>query len=288
MDFVGAPCGTLGNLTSAAERLEIASSTDLLPLRQTHDELDRLAETINHLLLRVRRELKRREDWLANSAHQLRSPLAAISSNVEVVANRMSEGTSRAMLDSVLEECVALRSLVNKLLLLSEADADRLKPKSQSVNMSHIVRQSCEIYEGLALQNQIALELGRVDECTLDGNAHYLRHVVQNLVDNAIKYTHPNGKVVVELMSLPDENKCRFRVADTGGGISPEDLAKVTERFYRTDSGRNPEHTPRGSGLGLSICQSIVQGHSGTMEIVSQIGIGTTVTVDLPLRRSLS
>ncbi len=91
----------LGALTVAAERLELTNAGGFLPLRGTRDELDRLAETINSLLGRVRRELQQREDWLANSAHQLRSPLAAITCNVEVVANRTQEGPSRTMLDSV-------------------------------------------------------------------------------------------------------------------------------------------------------------------------------------------
>lgn len=273
----------LANLTRAAEKLEFSLMGDLLPLRGTGDELDRLTETINHLLAKVRQELQRREDWLANSAHQLRSPLAAISTNVEVVANRTTAPESKSMLQSVMEECTSLRTLVNKLLLLSEADADRLKPKHQIVDLKGIVLQALEIYEGLAIHHGVQLIIGRIDDAHVWGNAHYLRHTVQNLIDNAIKYTPSPGNVEVQLVSDSSVSQCEFIVKDTGMGISEKDLAKVTERFFRADSGRDPSATPRGSGLGLSICQSIIQGHGGQLRIESKLGEGTTAIVTLPL-----
>ncbi len=273
----------LGQLTDAAERVESTVTGTLLPVRGANDELDRLAETINHLLMRVRDELQRREDWLANSAHQLRSPLAAISGSVEVVANRMDEGASQSMLRSVLEECGALRTLVNKLLLLSEADSDRLKQNHKPIDLVPMVKQACEIFEGLAVVQDVELVLESVDHFWIKGNSHYMRHVVQNLIDNAIKFTAAGGRVKVA-MEVDSHSKCgRLVVEDTGIGIAEKDLPKVTERFYRADSGRNPALTPRGSGLGLSICQSIVRGHDGKIEIASRVGKGTRVTVEFPL-----
>ena len=273
----------LGQLTDAAEKVESTVTGTLLPLRGANDELDRLAETINHLLMRVRDELQRREDWLANSAHQLRSPLAAISGSVEVVANRLEEGASQNMLWSVLEECSALRTLVNKLLLLSEADSDRLKQNHKPINLVPLVKQACEIFEGLAVARGVELTFALVDDFWIKGNSHYMRHVVQNLIDNAIKFTSSGGHVRVLLERDPSWKIGRLIVEDSGIGISEKDLPKVTERFYRADSGRNPALTPRGSGLGLSICQSIVQGHDGVIEITSRVGKGTRVSVKFPL-----
>ena len=271
----------LADLTKAAEQLESATTGQLLPVRGSRDELDRLAETINNLLIRVGKEIQQREDWLANSAHQLRSPLAAISSNVEVVSNRLEDGPSKEMLDSVLHECGSLRTLVNKLLLLSEADADRVKQRHKPIDLEPIVRQSIEIFEGLAIAQEVALTTGKIEHCVVDGNQHYLRHVVQNVLDNAIKYSLKGGSVNLTLES--SNGRCILKVVDQGIGISEDDLKKVTERFFRADSGRNPNSTPRGSGLGLSICQAIVEGHAGTLRIDSKLGSGTTVVIDFPL-----
>ncbi len=190
-----------------------------MPVRGANDELDRLAETINHLLLRVEMNCNAGR-LVGNSAHQLRSPLAAISGSVEVVANRMDEGASKGMLRSVLDECSSLRTLVNKLLLLSEADSDRLKQNHRTIDLVPIVRQACEIFEGMAVVQNVELVFTLVDEFPMKGNPHYLRHVVQNLIDNAIKFTPQGGRVVVTLEKSKLEAIGSLVVEDTGIGIS--------------------------------------------------------------------
>lgn len=272
----------LAILTDVTEKMQ-NESTLLLPIRGSGDELDRLAITINQLMNHVRQQIQQSENMLANSAHQLRSPLAAISANVEVVLNRLEEGTSRQMLESVIDECGHLRSLVNQLLLLSEAEADQWRKNRTTVDLCKLVTQACEIFDALAAERNISLEQMPCSTSLVNGNPQYLRHVIRNLIDNAIKYSPDRTLVHINLHCDETRSVCIFSVQDHGIGISEQDLPHVTDRFYRVESGRNPNITTRGSGLGLAICNAIVVGHEGKMMIESKLGKGTLVRVELPL-----
>ena len=272
----------LTDLTKQAAELSVADRRQLLGLRGSGDELDSLAGTVNALLARVRSQIQANEDWIANSAHQLRSPLAAITSNVEVVLGRLPDGKSSDMLTSVLSECEYLSKLVQQLLLLSEANAVGLKTKRSKIRWDEMIRQSSDFFEPLASSKDVSLKFDSPQECTVLANHEHLRIVLHNIIDNAIKYTQPNGAVEIEL-TKSTKNECTLRVADTGIGISEEDLARVSRRFFRSDSGRDPTTTPRGTGLGLNIVKTIVEGLDGRLEIESVHGHGTTVRIILPI-----
>ena len=271
----------LTDLTKQAAELSVTDRSQLLGLRGSGDELDSLAGTVNALLARVRSQLQANEDWIANSAHQLRSPLAAITSNVEVVLGRLPDGKSSDMLTSVLSECEYLNKLVQQLLLLCEANSVGLKTKQGEIRWDEMIRQSSDFFEALASSKDVFLKFDSLQECTVFANHEHLRIVLHNIFDNAIKYTQPNGSIEIELTKSP-ENECTLRVADTGIGISEEDLARVSRRFFRSDSGRDPATTPRGTGLGLNIVKTIVEGLDGRLEIESVLGSGTAVRIILP------
>ncbi len=271
----------LTDLTTQAARLSVTDRSQLLGLRGSGDELDSFAGTVNSLLARVRSQLKANEDWIANSAHQLRSPLAAITSNVEVVLGRLPDGKLSDMLSSVLNECEFLNKLVQQLLLLSEANALGLKSKRSKVHWDEMIRESSDFFEALATSRNVVLQFDSLASATVLANKEHLRIVLHNLIDNAIKYTLENGKIEVELTRSARE-ECTLRVTDSGIGISEQDLARVSRRFFRSDSGRDPATNPRGTGLGLNIAKTIVEGLDGRLEIESTLGIGTTVRVILP------
>jgi len=275
----------VSRLTAATEVMDANSPKMRLPLRDTGDELDRLAATFNTLLDRVGHELRRREDWLANSAHELRSPLAAISSNVEVVLSHTHDSPDRAMLERVVEQCTELRTLVNKLLLLSEADAARSRnQKAPPIRLDQLILKACEIYEPLAQSRGIQLSYDQLTPAWVEANPFHARHLVQNLIDNAIKFTPEGGHVRVSNRIDPDRKGVLFEVRDNGIGISASDLKRVTERFFRSDSRRSATPGSRGSGLGLSICKSVVDGIGGTIEIQSTLGLGTCIRVHIPAK----
>lgn len=275
----------VSRLTAATEVMDANSAKMRLPLRNTGDELDRLASTFNSLLDRVGHEIRRREDWLANSAHELRSPLAAISSNVEVVLSHTHDSPDRAMLERVVEQCNELRTLVNKLLLLSEADAARSRnQKAAPMRLDQLILMACEIYEPLAHSRGIQLSYDQLTPAWVEANPFHARHLVQNLIDNALKFTPEGGHVRVSTRMERGREGVLFEVQDDGIGISTSDLKRVTERFFRADSRRSASPGARGSGLGLSICKSVVDGIGGTIEIQSTLGLGTCIRVHLPAK----
>jgi len=255
----------------------------LIQRTRNGDEIDRLAETVNTLLTRVRTHLQSNEDWMANSAHQLRGPLAAIVSNVEVVAGRIPDGKSKEMLERVLSECEHLKRLVNQLLFLGEAKADRHHPIRERIEWDEMVAKASDFFEALAHAHEIDIHFPRLDPCVVLANPEHLRYVIHNLIDNAIKYTPERGRIDVSILRNDANRTCTLLVCDNGIGISEADQDKLCRRFYRSDSGRDPEQTPRGSGLGLHIVRSIVDTLQGKLEIASKLGEGTRVSVELPM-----
>ncbi len=289
----------LADLIHTTDRLRPSELKERLPIRGTGDELDALARTINGLLDRIADYLQQKHDFLANAAHELRTPLAAIRSSVEVAASgQRNEQEYRELLDEVIEQCSALQSLVNQLLLLAESDADRLITSAEPISLDELVGRAIDMFQAVAEFRGIQLTANRPPPIAVLGNRHHLRQVLNNLLDNAIKFTaarfdalqpagaqRPEGGGRIDVRLLRDDQRqvAVLRIADNGIGISPESLPKVFDRFYRADRSRQREGGPGGSGLGLSICQAIVAAHHGTIRAASEPGRGVTFTITLPL-----
>jgi signal transduction histidine kinase len=173
--------------------------------------------------------------------------------------------------------------LVHQLLLLAEADVGRTRCDGPPVRLDAIAVRTCEMFAGVAEQRGVGLTCD-ASPAQVAGDAGHLRRVVQNLIDNALKFTPAGGRVAVSVAPASAETggRVRLRVADTGIGIGPEDLPHVFERFYRADKARRRGDGAGGSGLGLSICRAIVNAVGGTISVDSRPGEGTTMTVELP------
>ena len=184
----------------------------------------------------------------------------------------------------VIDECVSLERLVNQLLLLSETDSERLRSRSEPVELSALVSRCVEMFSAAAEARQIELESAIEPGIEVVGFAHHLRQVANNLLDNALKFSGAAGTVRVELFRHTPDSAV-FRVRDTGCGIAAADLPHIFERFFRGDRSRQRLAETTGTGLGLSICQAIVAAHRGQIDVESQEGVGTTVTVQLPINR---
>jgi heavy metal sensor kinase len=273
----------LAQIIHTADRLRPRRMEERLPIRGTGDELDRLSATINRFLDLLADYLDRNREFVANAAHELRSPLAAIQSSVEVTLN--SDRTIdeyKDLLADIVDECSSLGSLVNQLLLLAESDADTMQIDSKAVSLDGLTRHSVDMFRGAAEERGVELTIGTFQTLPVRGDAQRLQQVVNNLIDNAVKFTPSGGTVTVDLIHDRDQQKAILSVRDSGMGISPLDLPHVFERFYRGDKSRQREMQPGGTGLGLSICQSIVHAHGGKIEIQSTPGRGTVATVRLP------
>jgi heavy metal sensor kinase len=274
----------LGRIISTAGRLRPSHMEERLPIRGTQDELDQLSLTINRFLDLLRDYLERNREFVANAAHELRSPLAALQSSVEVALNsERTVGEYQDLLGEITDECGQLRVLVNQLLLLAETDASTRPLEVKPVAFDKLVERSADMFQGAADERGISLRVTSPNRIFVLANADRLRQVINNLIDNSIKFTPHGGRVSVVIHSDFIANQVVMTVTDNGKGINPDDLPHVFERFYRGDKSRQREDLTHGSGLGLSICHSIIQAHGGTIQVASDPGRGATFTVMLPL-----
>lgn len=256
-----------------------------VPIRGTGDELDHLSLTFNLLLDRIASFLQQRREFLANAAHELRTPLAALRSTTEVALR--SERTTheyQELLGTIIEESESLEVLVNQLLLLAETEADTetLLLTGEPVALEELIERSCDMFVGVAESRSIELRFKIVRRGMVKGNRHHLRQVINNLVDNSLKFTPAGGKVNITLDVDSLTSIACFSVQDTGVGIAVDEKPRLFDRFYRGDRSRRRDAVTRGTGLGLSICQAIVKGHGGTLSVESQIGQGSCFLVSLP------
>jgi heavy metal sensor kinase len=273
----------IAHIIRVTNRLRPAQLEERLPIRSTGDELDQLSQTINQFLDRIAAYVRHSREFTANAAHELRSPLTAFQSSLEIALNadRTTE-EYKEVLSVLLEECGQMRLLVNQLLLLADEDAGRLRLHSQALRLDQMVSNALEMFQAVAEAADVELTARRIEPAVIHGDGNRLWQVVNNLIDNAIKFTPARGRVSIELRLDDDRHECMLEVTDTGTGIDPHDLPHIFERFYQGDKARPRETPSRGLGLGLSICQAVVAAHGGIIEVTSTPGHGSTFTVRLP------
>ena len=254
-----------------------------LPIRGSRDELDQLSETVNYFIDRIATYVNQSRHFTADAAHELRSPLTAIQSLLEVTLNSdRSIEEYKDAINSVLEECDRLRGLVNQLLTLAEVDREHITPETDTIALDEIVRKSCDMFQAVAETSGINLDV-YLEPAVVRGDSGRLRQVMINLLDNAMKFTHSGGRVLVQLRTDPEKQEVTLVVADSGVGIDDLDLPYIFDRFYRGDKSRQRDAHKSGTGLGLSIVQSTVSGHGGQVRVESRQGEGTKFIIQLPL-----
>ena len=245
-----------------------------------NDELGYLARTFNAMIARLQRSFEEVRRFTADAAHELRTPLAAMRTEAEVaLRSPRSADRDTRVLENLLEEIERLTRLVSHLLFLSREDTGVDVGNFQPVQLDVVVRDVGDHMAVAAREKGVDLVVDLLHACEVKGEADRLRQLFFNLLDNAIKYTPPGGKVTVG--GDLSNGKTSVSVSDTGIGIPAEHLPHVFDRFYRVDSSRSPETD--GNGLGLAICRSIAESHCGRLEIDSTFGSGTRVTLVLPI-----
>ena len=229
-----------------------------------------------------------RHDFVANVSHELRSPLTALSGFVETLqgAAANDEIARKRFLEMMSNEADRMARLIGDLLSLSKLQAsERVAPIDQ-IDLFKILTNVSSSLCGLAERNNIELNLNISDSMPLViGNSDELTQVFQNLIENAIKYSGMGSTVTVSF-NPPKEGKNHLfiSVEDTGEGIGPAQIPRLTERFYRVDKGRS--RAQGGTGLGLAIVKHILIRHRGWLKISSQLGKGSIFAVYLPISKT--
>lgn len=243
------------------------------------DELGRLARTFDGMLARIEEAFERQRRFTGDAAHELRTPLALMRSQVDLALSLpRSPDDDQAALRGLQGDLDRLTGLVSILLALARADSGRLTLDRERVDLAELVATVLEQFAPLAAETGVTL----CDESSptlLFGDDDLLVQVLVNLVDNAMAHTPSGGRVTVGCRG--DGDRVRLWVADTGAGISPEHQGRVFDRFYRVDTGRARRNG--GVGLGLAMCRAIVEAHGGTIDVRSRIGSGSRFEVVLPI-----
>jgi heavy metal sensor kinase len=268
----------ISEITEAARRISGADLHEQIPTRGSGDEIDRLAATLNQMIDRIRESVEHMRRFSAHAAHQLRTPLSALRSRIEVTLEkeRTIEEYRRALADT-LEEVELLGDGVQAMLRLASSEAGLAPDRRGPVALRPVLRSVTDFFEPFAEEHGVKVELGEVPEVRVLGDPDWLHQLFANLLHNAIQYTPAGG--TVSIFGKRGDRSVVVAVHDTGVGIDPVERERIFERFYRP---RESQST-RGIGLGLPLALEIARAHGGTIELASTPGKGSIFTVWLPL-----
>ncbi len=248
-----------------------------------NDEIGRLALSLNYMANKLNEGEQFQQKFLSNISHDFRSPLTSIKGYLEA----MADGTiPPEMMDKyfniLLFETDRLTKLTSNILTLNELDPKTVTLEISTFDINSIIKHTIETFEGLCKKKKIQFQL------TFSGETQYVKadkgkitQVVYNLVDNAIKFSQENSSIQISVRDKGE--KAYISVKDNGIGIPKEDIDKIWDRFYKSDSSRGRDK--KGSGLGLSITREIILSHNEHIDVVSTVGVGTEFTFSLPAEK---
>ena len=265
----------VAEMTAAARRISISNLSVRLDAQGSGDELENLAATWNTMLSRLESAVRTLSQFAADASHELRTPLAVIRTSAELALRRAREPEAyRESLAEIAAETERMTQLVEDLLFLARGDSGAVEIPRATMDLRPLLEEIVDEIGALATARGIALEahLGS-DAAPVTGNRAALRRLFLVLLDNALKFTPPGGRVTVALESRGAEQVAV--VNDTGAGIAPEDVPHIFRRFYRADVNRSDS----GHGLGLSLAASIATAHQATIQVESEPGSGSSFRI---------
>lgn len=231
------------------------------------------------VLLPIKHSWQKQLDFTADASHELRSPLAAIKTNLEIVLDSPNESVESQMkwLHNIETEHTRITKLVNDLLTLSRADTGEQSLFTTTFLLDEVIENVVDTFQPACQQKKISLVSDMEHSISFSGDESRISQLIVILLDNAVQYTKSGGSITIELHRKG--NGLELKVQDTGVGISKEDIKKIFDRFYRANNIR--QQNPNGSGLGLSIAKWIVEQHNGKIYVESDQGKGTTFFVTI-------
>lgn len=267
-------------LTRSAERITSRNLGERLPVVETGDELERLSIALNSMVARLDTAFTHIRRFSADASHELRTPLTVLRGELEELAQQPNlHEESRERIGSALEETERLSKIVESLLVISRLDAGEARMERKRFDLAELTGATVEQMRLLAEDKDILLACEADGGVEVEGDSARLKQVIVNLLDNAIKYTAPGGRVEVKVARNGDS--AMLEVKDSGVGIPGEALPHIFERFYRVDKARS--RAVGGTGLGLAIVKSICAAHGGEVTVESQEGRGSVFRVKLPV-----
>ncbi len=265
----------------AAQQISARNLSARLSVPSSGDELQRLAETLNHMLSRIERALDRVTRFSADASHELRTPIAVMRTRVELALRRpRTVVESQQTLEQLHVELIRASTLLDNLMLLARADSGAEQLHIAPANLEDTLGDALAQVTPLADEKRVLLHSTLPDNpIWIPVDRQLLQRLFLILIDNAVKYTPTAGQVSVAVVTT--SGTAIVSVQDTGIGIADDDLPHIFERFYRADKARS--HELGGAGLGLSIGRWIAEAHGGSIQVESRYGSGSTFKVVLPI-----
>ena len=222
-----------------------------------------------------------RKSFISNASHEMRTPLTVIIGYLEALLQRAdAQGGLRQGIEGALDQSLRLKQLIEDLLSLSRLESLPLsKRKLSQVDITALVHESVDLAKASKLYNGHQIEVRLQADIFVQGDQRELHSAVQNIVDNAVKYSAENTQIEIEWRAMSGGDGCLV-VKDHGDGIDQDHIPRLTERFYRVDKGRARDKG--GTGLGLSIVKHVMQRHGGDLVVISKQGVGTTIELHFP------
>lgn len=268
----------VARMTSTAASISINHLDERVPVPDGTDELNALAETLNDMLGRLETGVRDKRRLVSNASHELQTPLAVMRTELDVyLATSDLPAEAIEVLESVREESDRLSRIVRNLLTLARFDDGNLKLLKEHLDLHELAEEAVVSLSEFAKERRVSVGV-EGDSTLAPADPEYIRLVIANLVENAIKYSGPDTEV--RLTTRNEIDQAILEVADTGQGIPASAIPHLFDRFFRVESARAAENS--GSGLGLAITKEIVEAHGGSVEIESELNVGTRFTVRLP------
>ncbi|MDE7289583.1 MAG: HAMP domain-containing histidine kinase, partial [Oscillospiraceae bacterium] len=248
--------------------------------KKNDDEIGELCDIVNHMASELALSEQMKNDFISSVSHELRTPLTAIKGWAETVESMPDDSETIVKgMRVITSESERLSRMVEDLLDFSRMQNGKFSLNKNTMDILAELGDAVLIYTEKARKEGIDVIYDEPDMLPfVYGDRNRLRQVFVNIIDNAIKYSEKGGVVSVQA-TMSDARHIEVDVSDTGCGISPQDLPKVKTKFYKAN------HTRRGSGIGLAVADEIVTLHGGKLEIFSEQGVGTTVTITLPVQK---
>ena len=277
--LLGRALRPVDEIVRSAERITLRNLSQRLPVPATGDEVERLSLALNRMIQRLDESYQITSRFSADASHELRTPLTIMRGELEALLQQehLDEQETQQIV-SVLEEAERLTQIIEGLLAISRLEAGEIPLNQDPVDLSRLVASTVEQMEPLAEDKALVLNCRTNPNVMVEANETRLKQVVVNLIDNAIKYTPEGGKITVQVRA--EGNEAILEVIDNGIGIAETALPHVFKRFYRSEQVQ--ARRARGTGLGLSMVQSILEAHGGSVSVESRENEGSTFRVRLP------
>lgn len=274
--FVRSIVRPVGQINETAKLIAKGDFNARVENSNSNDEISELCNTVNYMSEEIARSDRVKNDFISTVSHELRTPLTAIKGWAETIRDIGDEEMTSKGIDVIISEADRLYNIVEDLLDFSKMQSGRMVKRSEPVDIVLELDSAVEVFRDRAKRDGITLVYSIPDiTAPMSADRNLIKQVFANVLDNAFKYTKSGGRVAI--FAEKSDGDLIVSIADTGCGISKEDLPHITEKFYKANM------SVRGSGIGLAVVDEIIKLHDGKLDIASTQGKGTVVTIFLPI-----